>query len=167
MLEVFSEGWHQPVSPSGVPSKARWLPASCIQACRAQPGCSQSDDGTPSQIQAPTRPQSAARRLLILPYSFALHVLCAYTVEASTHIVLVQEFRFTRPRVYYTCCTCQDAWIHTHWKLAHQIQWAWIVLYQSVQYLSVHRSKILWIETQKCFYLWLTKAANNNTVILL
>lgn len=49
MLEVFSEGWHQPVSPSGVSSKARWLAASGIQACRAQPGYSRSDDGTLSQ----------------------------------------------------------------------------------------------------------------------
>ena len=98
ILEVFSEGWHQPVSPSGVPSKARWLPASCIQACRAQPGCSQSDDGTPSWIQTPTRPQSAACRILP-PYSFCtartkcllkpVHIkYCCKKSDSHTHMIL-------------------------------------------------------------------------------
>lgn len=71
MLEVFSEGWHQPASPSGVPAKARWLRASRIQACRAQPGCSQSDDGTPSQIQTPTRPNQ------LLASLSCFHTRCA------------------------------------------------------------------------------------------
>lgn len=103
MLEVFSEGWHQPVSPSGVPSKARWLPASCIQACRAQPGCSQSDDGTPSQTQN-THPASISC-LPPLNTSIFLCTACAYSSRST----------------YSASLRHKNSDSHAHMRLTHEV----------------------------------------------
>lgn len=46
---------------------------------------------------------------------FLLHCTYKVLIEASAHKILLQEIRFTHPHDSYSCWTCQDACIHTHW----------------------------------------------------
>lgn len=92
VLEMFSKGWNQPVSPLGVLQKARWLEASGNKACHVPAGCSQSDGSAPSHDSNP-HPLLISRLLHLntlvfhqagcLPHQSIIHTIYSILHKAS------------------------------------------------------------------------------------